>query len=151
MVKHQKEQAKNQNKDSTNNYLIKWVKDQKEENQSLSCKECIFEGKNAYDLKYHLLEKHRMEQAGDESYKCEICVFKATTALSLLIHQRRKHLRKQVKCSNCDFTSDMAPVLKRHEKKEHNIKYDFVCKTCGDVWDQHQQFFLLVGNGKAGS
>ncbi|XP_073946347.1 uncharacterized protein isoform X2 [Choristoneura fumiferana] len=62
---------------------------------------------------------------------CDLCGEIFTTSDQLGYHKQKKHKDHPVKCPTCDRTCSSEYYLKRHIKRKHTDKKDFVCAICG--------------------
>ena len=65
----------------------------------------------------------------DQPFQCSICSFSCMQIEHLLRHIRNVHLEKKFLCKHCDYKTNEASSLRKHEKRMHKAIHDECSKT----------------------
>ena len=65
----------------------------------------------------------------DQPFQCSICSFSCMQIEHLLRHIRKAHLEKKFLCKHCDYKTNEASSLRKHEKRMHKAIHDECSKT----------------------
>ena len=69
----------------------------------------------------------------DLNYSCDICLKKFHTQKYLKRHHKRHHEKHDIKCDQCDFTTNEDYRLKIHRLRKHEEATKYPCEECSYV------------------
>lgn len=93
------------------------------------CRECNLSFKNAYQLRKHSQNVHRI-------YKCEKCCRGFKSVKEFELHLERHVKSDEFRCESCGKIFTNNANLRRHEKLHLENAKKFECKICSKVFNQ---------------